>query len=374
LHKARGEKFFGTEAPKSDDPNVQADKTKGQKSLNDVVTEMEAILDAALKVAFDDVKLFIPEAVPVVSLPESGGGGTTFGEKAPGIMRDLIRDFQFTDFQAAGILGNIGRETGGFTEFQERHPRVEPGGFGWCQWTGDRRTQFDKFCRDNNLGDDVGRKSDKANYGFLKLELETTKKSVVPHLRATSTLEKATEIFELEFEVAGVVAMDDRETWARRALNAFRSVGTPGTSSNSLKQLVDAGRITFDSPVQKEQLLGLSTGAKVTPKLQALVLELCNLTAHINISSLVRTGTGSFHNVGRAVDINNEEIAGSLLPQIATPEMVARFEIDELIFDARKIDPGNDPNKFNFDQGVRHPFNPATISEHGNHIHFAVKA
>ncbi|WP_051448260.1 phage tail tip lysozyme [Bradyrhizobium sp. WSM1417] len=370
LHQARGDKFFGKEAPKSDGASPEADKTKGQKSLNDVVTEIESLLDKTLNQAFDDIKEFIPEAVPLVSVPESSGGGTTFTEKAPGIMRDLIRDFEFTDFQAAGILGNMGRETGGFTLFQERHPRVPPGGFGWCQWTGDRRVLFEKFCSDNNLV----RESDKANYGFLKLELETSKKSVVPHLKSTATLEKATEIFELEFEVAGVVAMDDRIMWARRALGAFRGAGTPGTQANSLQQLISDGRITFDSPILREQLLGLNTGTKVTPKLQALVLRLCDLTPHIQISSLVRSGGGSFHNIGRAVDIGNQEIAGALLPQIATQQMVTELRIDELIFDARIINPHNDPNKFNFNEGHPHPFSPGTISDHGNHIHFAVTA
>jgi hypothetical protein len=358
LHKARAG-FFGPE--------------DNAKTLGDVVSAVKIALDTALDRAFQDIKLFIPEAVPVVSVPESSGAGTTFAEKAPGIMSDLIRDFAFSDFQAAGILGNIGRETGGFTLFQERHPKLPPGGFGWCQWTADRRVNFVKFCSDHNLD----QKSDKANYGFMKFELENSKKSVVPHLKETTSLESATSVFEQEFEIAGVVALSDRITWARRALAAFKGVGTPGTSAHTLQQLVSAGKIIFDedSPVLKSQLLGLNTGTKVTPKLQTLVLKLCDLTPEkIRISSLVRSATAnhSHHTEGRAVDIGNQEIAAALLPKVV--QQVGALGIDELIFDARRIDPANDPNKFNFDQGAKHSFDDATIKDHGDHIHFAVMA
>ncbi|TKW77005.1 MAG: hypothetical protein DI543_17980 [Bradyrhizobium icense] len=138
---------------------------------------------------------------------------------------------------------------------------------------------------------------------------------------------------------------------------------------------IASGRIIFDNNSLRDQLLGGSSGGiRVTAKLQSLVLKLSTMTPIIRISSLIRPAAGSHHAVGRAVDIGNEEIAGALLPLIATPQKVAELEIDELIFDARIIDPANDKNKFNFDQGVRHRFNDATINEHGNHIHFAVKA
>src|SRR4029077_4746866 len=292
LHTAR-EKFFGKEAPKSGTATTEADAAKGEKSLNDVVTAIEKLLDESLKKAFDDIKTFMPEAVPMGAVPESSGAGTTFAEKAPGIIRDLMRDFSFTDFQAAGILGSIGRETGGFHDFHERKPRSGRGGFGWCQWTGDRRVNFEAFCKKNTLE----QMSDKANYGFLKSELDPggPKQAVVGHLKAAPTIEKATEIFEAEFEVAGVVALDERITWARRALNAFKGIGTEGTSAHSLKELVDAQKIIFDSPKQRSELLGLNTGTKVTPKLQQLVLKLSALAApqQLRISSLVRSGTGS---------------------------------------------------------------------------------
>ena len=353
LHKARA-RFLGPEA--------------APKSLDDVVNGIKTVLDNALTQAFDDIKQFIPEAVPVVSVPEMGGAGATFTEKAPVIMRTLIADFGFKDFQAAGILGNFGRETGGFTLFQERHPTSGKGGIGWAQWTGDRRTDFENFCNTNGLDPH----SDKGNYAFLKHEMKNApEKKVVTRLKKTPTIQDATEEFMTTYERPGVKALNERVTWAQRALSAFNGVGTLGTDAQTLQQQINAGKIIFDSHELKSELLGLNTGTKVTAKLQALVLAVSKLAPVIRISWLVRSGTGSHHTEGRAVDIGNEEIAADLLPQIATADKIAAFGIDELIFDASVLHEA-DRNKFNFDQGAKHNFNETTLNQHGNHIHFAV--
>jgi hypothetical protein len=158
---------------------------------------------------------------------------------------------------------------------------------------------------------------------------------------------------------------------------AKKASKTPSAAASGvvqkLQEQIDAGKITFDSAKLKQQLLGLNTGTKVTAKLQSLVLKLSQLASpNIRISSLVRTGAGSFHTAGRAVDIGNEEIAGTLLPLVATDAQVAALEIDELIFDAA-VAGQTDRNKWNYDQGRKHNFNSATLNEHRNHIHFAVK-
>jgi hypothetical protein len=117
-------------------------------------------------------------------------------------------------------------------------------------------------------------------------------------------------------------------------------------------------------------LLGENAGTKVTASLQALVLEVSRLRS-IRISSIVRNE--GHHGRGRAFDVGNEEIAGALLPHIATDERVAELNIDELIFDAT-VAGQSDRNKWNYDQGRKHNFNSTTLNQHRNHIHFAVKA
>ena len=147
---------------------------------------------------------------------------------------------------------------------------------------------------------------------------------------------------------------------------------------DDLKAQIDAGRIIFDPPTAtsrrlRRELLGENSGSvKVTERLQKLVLEVSRLS-RIRISDILRPGTSSHHARGRAFDVGNEEIGGTLLPSIATNARVAALKIDEIIFDAR-VAGETDRNKWNYDQGSRHNYNPSTLARHANHIHFAVKA
>jgi hypothetical protein len=301
--------------------------------------------------------------------------GKTFDQKAPFIMRRLLDDFPiFRDFHAAAILGNIGRETGGFTLMQEVRPKAGRGGLGWLQWTGDRRVDFETFCSPPN----PSTSTDEGNYSFMKFEMLGKEKAARHVFEVTTNLDDATQVFMSKYERPGVQALEERKTFARRALSLFNSAGAAvggpadGTVVAKLRTLIDSGKIIFDKASLKDELLGINNGVKVTSKLQALVVKISELAdpQTIRISSLVRDGTGSFHAVGRAVDIGNQEIAPMLLPKIATDDEVRNLGIDELIFNAGFPN----PQRFNYDQGVRHDFDQATLNQHGNHIHFAVTA
>ena len=150
--------------------------------------------------------------------------------------------------------------------------------------------------------------------------------------------------------------------------------------TDDLKAQITAGVIRFDPPATtaerlKQELLGENTGTQVTEKLQKLVLELSRTIdsgKHLRISSIIRNE--GHHGSGRAFDVGNEDIADHLLrvKQIATDPKVQNLGIDEIIFDAG----GNTlamRNQWNYDQGARHDYNTATLADHGNHIHFAVK-
>jgi hypothetical protein len=146
---------------------------------------------------------------------------------------------------------------------------------------------------------------------------------------------------------------------------------------DDLSERISAGRIIFDSaqPGQaarlRRELLGQNAGTKVTRALQALILEVSGLQK-IRISSIVRTGPSSHHVAGRAFDVGNEEIAGDLLPLIATDDRVEEMGIDEIIFDARVAGQAN-RNRWNYNAGRRHNYDAATLAAHNNHIHFAVR-
>ena len=170
------------------------------------------VIDKALDAA--------PTPAPERAKPVPPQGDRLFAMKAPWIMAKLMDDFRLSDKMAAGILGNIGHECAGFRLMQEVKPLGGGrGGFGWAQWTGVRRTAFEKFCDTQGLLPT----SDKANYAFLKLELETTHKAALNKLRATKTLRSAVVEFEKQFERAHKdhKHYNRRENWAKLAFDSI---------------------------------------------------------------------------------------------------------------------------------------------------------
>lgn len=137
----------------------------------------------------------------------------------------LMHDLGLSALQAAGLLGNLGHESGGFQALQERRPAVKGsrGGWGLAQWTGPRRRAMEAWCR--TMGLDPA--DPEANYGYLCEELRGSEAAALVALRRTATLEAATETFCRLFERPGIVALDSRLAWARRALAAVRAGSTP---------------------------------------------------------------------------------------------------------------------------------------------------
>ncbi|MEA2880453.1 MAG: hypothetical protein QOF14_5649 [Hyphomicrobiales bacterium] len=143
----------------------------------------------------------------------------TFREIAPRLMTRLMKDFDLTDVQAAGILGNIGHECAGFKLMQEVKPLGGGrGGLGMCQWTGPRRRQFEQFLSDHKFTAD----SEEGNYQFLAQELRTTEKAAIPAVKTTGDLDSAMKAFEAKFERAGVKHFKGRLAFAEAALDAFK--------------------------------------------------------------------------------------------------------------------------------------------------------
>lgn len=142
-----------------------------------------------------------------------------FREKAPVVMQRLMDDFEFSEIQAAGVLGNIGVECAGFHVLHEIGQPEGKGGYGWAQWTGPRRKQFFAWCDRSGLD----WRSDEANYGYLKVELEGTERNAISAVHKAFTLSAAVQAFERNFERAGVPNYPARERWAEIALDAFRT-------------------------------------------------------------------------------------------------------------------------------------------------------
>ncbi len=136
-----------------------------------------------------------------------------FEQKAPAIMSGLVRDLAITDYQAGGILGNIGWECGGFENLAQIHGTA----YGWPQWDGSRRDAFFKWCAAQSLD----RWTDEANYRYLVKELLSTEGNALKMLRTTKTVDEASDNFEHYFERAGVPALAGRRSFAHRAMAAY---------------------------------------------------------------------------------------------------------------------------------------------------------
>jgi tail lysozyme len=149
---------------------------------------------------------------PGLSLPP---GLTVFEAKCRKFMPRLMEQFQLTAQQTAGVFGNLGHESDGFTAFHERGQPEGKGGYGWAQWTGSRRVDFFEWCK--NQVPALSPESDEGSYGFLCFELEHKQAAALQALKGTATIEDAVDTFEQKFEKAGIPNMPSRYEWARKA-------------------------------------------------------------------------------------------------------------------------------------------------------------
>lgn len=165
----------------------------------------------------------------------TGPASGEFSEIGPRLMTDLMRDFELTPEQAAGVVGNLAHETGGFRHMQEISPVVpgSRGGFGFAQWTGPRRRQFESWASEQGLDPN----SYDANYGFLAHELRNTPEGrVIGDLRGAQDVASAARVFSDRFLRPGIPHMDSRLAMANQALGFAPSMAdmpAPGASPAS---------------------------------------------------------------------------------------------------------------------------------------------
>lgn len=144
-----------------------------------------------------------------------------FDRLAPRLMRDLIRDLPLDKLDAAAIVGNLAHETDDFRLMQERHPVIAGarGGYGYAQWTGDRRRAFEAWAKSHGLGP----ASYEANYGYMLCEMRGQERAAVDALKRASGLDAKVVAFEQAYERAGTKAYASRQRRARRALGLFET-------------------------------------------------------------------------------------------------------------------------------------------------------
>lgn len=216
-----------------------------------------------------------------------GAANATFAAKAPGVMKDLMRDFNLTKEQAAGIVANLGHESAGFTAYQEGKPLGGGrGGAGWAQWTGPRRRQFEAWAAAKGLDP----RSDAANYGFLKHELNGSHAGALAAVRRENSAQGAMVAFENTFERAGV------KNWASRQgyLNKALGLGGSGEGADQYAGLRVKGA---------QAIGGGGAHVGVTDLARAIQGDLPGQVKHFAaFNDHYHKGTGSKHASGLAFD------------------------------------------------------------------------
>lgn len=152
------------------------------------------------------------EIGPHVSL---GKMGAKFAQKAPVLMDGLMKKYGLTREQAAGIVGNLGHESAGFTAYHEGGQAPGKGGVGWAQWTGPRRRAFEKWTAAHGLNPT----SDEASWRYLTEGDPETAKAILAVKRTTNRRD-AVRAWEQSFERAGVKAYGSRDRYADKAFAA----------------------------------------------------------------------------------------------------------------------------------------------------------
>lgn len=148
------------------------------------------------------------------------------------LLSDLKRDFGLTDAQAAGVVGNLMHESGGFQSLQEQNPGSGRGGFGYAQWTGARRNAFENFAAQNGLDPN----SYEANYGYLKHELNTDpyERRQFDTVKQAKTAAEAAKLVSDNFLRPGTPNIAARQNYANQALGYASSPVPPGEIPNTV--------------------------------------------------------------------------------------------------------------------------------------------
>ncbi|MEM9579052.1 MAG: phage tail tip lysozyme [Pseudomonadota bacterium] len=163
------------------------------------------------------------------------------------LMADLQEQLELEPHQVAGIVGNLAHETAGFRTLQEIAPLVpgSRGGFGYAQWTGPRRRDFEAWAAERG----VDPRSYEANRDFLIHELTNTPEGkVLAQLRGASNAAEATQIFSRVFLRPGIPHMDSRLNWAQRAFDGEIGTINPDAVGRSAGVRLQGGPVGDDVP------------------------------------------------------------------------------------------------------------------------------
>ena len=142
-------------------------------------------------------------------------------ETAFKLIDDLKSNYDMTTEQAAGFVGNLWHETGGFKFMQELKPTVKGsrGGLAFAQWTGERRTQFESLLEE--LGD-LPADSYEGNWAMITEEFDTTERGALNKILGATTVEDAATATSKFYLRPGKPMLDKRIQNANMIYKAYQ--------------------------------------------------------------------------------------------------------------------------------------------------------
>jgi Phage tail lysozyme len=255
----------------------------------------------------------------------AGGGGPApagFAPIASSLMQELQTEFGLQPHQAAGLVGNLAYETGGFRQMQEGRPRAGRGGYGYAQWTGPRRRAFEAFAAQRGLAPS----SHEANVAFLKHELSTSHSGFLEQLGKTGSVEEASRLTHRVYETPHDVLTGSyasgggRLNFARQALAGGGSFG-PRTVAGDGASRVTEGQTgaTRNLPIQEELRRQLQQAA-----------EAADVLVNVHSGGQAKIGTGgrrtgsTRHDLGGAADVKLTDPQTGRTLDMRNPQDAAR--------------------------------------------------
>lgn len=142
-------------------------------------------------------------------------------ETAFKLIDDLKANYDMTTEQAAGFVGNLWHETGGFKFMQELKPTIKgsKGGLAFAQWTGPRRTQFEDLLKE--LGD-LPADSYEGNWAMITEEFDTTERGALNKILGATTVEDAATATSKFYLRPGKPMLDKRIQNANMIYKAYQ--------------------------------------------------------------------------------------------------------------------------------------------------------
>jgi hypothetical protein len=265
---------------------------------------------------------------------EEGSPTLTGNTNAEKVFNYLVSD-GFTEQAAAGVIGNLMRESGVNPDSNQLGGGK---GRGIMQWSVDER-----WARLLAWAQASGKNPRSLDTQIAWMMKEMKEYGTYRRLKGISNVKAATDLFEKEMEGAGIKAMDERYRFAADALASFGSGGR-GLAGGSLGAM--------DGNLSAAQQLASSMGLQ--------------MTSSVYYSDGTRRS--GLHGAGRAMDFSNDGVGNGTPQQLSyANSMISKYgsNLKQLIYT---------PLGYGIANGKRvglDYWGESTNKQHYNHVHVA---